>query len=91
MPAPEKVLGQAVRALDVAPSKDWLKGFDDGYDAAVTVISDLMELTKSSKDRCKIIRKQLDDVSREVNWLSDDIGHFTHPVKYQSIVSKELE
>jgi len=41
---PNEVLGRAVRELGTVPSKDWMEGFDAGFDAGAALMSEFKEL-----------------------------------------------
>ena len=89
--APSQMVGDAIRELDEAPSKDWLKGFDAGYSATVTVIDELVKLQRHSVKRGDEARKQMEEASRTLAYLADDIKKFTNFVDMRSIISDDIE
>ena len=89
--APSQIVGDAVRELSATPSKDWLAGYDAGYSDTVAVIDDLVKLQRHSSKRCDEARKQMEDASRTLAYLDEDICKFTNFVDMKSIISDDIE
>ena len=91
MAASAKVLGEAIRKLGIAPSTEWISGFDAGYDATIVVVKKVLETCDLSMKRCEEIRKHLTDASRTVAYLEEAIGQTRWPVAHKSFVSEDLK
>ena len=84
------MLGDAIRQLDDAPSKEWIKGFDAGYCAAIKVIQDLSNVQEQAMKNSADARHRLADVQKTLAHVEDTIGRFRCPIMQKSILSQDL-
>jgi cell division protein ZapA (FtsZ GTPase activity inhibitor) len=88
--APEQLLGEAIRELKEAPSKEWIKGFDAGYAAAIKVIDELTKTQGRTVRLSKDVREKISAVAKTLHHLEDTIHDFTRPVRH-SILEDDLK
>ena len=90
MKAPERILGLAIRDLKEAPSKEWIKGFDAGYSAAIKVVQKLSDVQEQAMTNTKSVRHKMAELQKTLAHVEDTIGRFRNPMMNKSILADDL-
>jgi len=89
--APEQLLGEAVRKLVHNPSKDWIAGFDAGYEAAIKAIAEMSKVQQRAMKLSKEARHALSDVGKTLAYLESEVGDFHWPLCHKSIIGDDIQ